>query len=164
MERQQKQMSARRPPEVAVLLGIAGLFVACTGLIYKTLAAVSAWNAGIGGDWAGALWVGLMPFGFAASIALAAGSGALLLGRSWGRKLLLAYAVAAAALTVPDLVVRVARQDEWLAAQRAQTEDVPSWAGGAMTFVWIALAAAKLVFPALLLYHLTRPAVRRAYR
>jgi hypothetical protein len=148
--------------EIPYLLAIAGLLVASTGLIYKTMVVLAFRRNGVGDDLAGVVWAVHTPIGILASVVLAIGSGALLLGRAWGRRAMIGYAVLALLLTPIAVYIRLARHGQWLADQRAQTDAVPGWATQGSAALWVFFGLLACIYPLLLLYHLTRPHVRRA--
>ncbi|MEM6560273.1 MAG: hypothetical protein AAF656_01625 [Planctomycetota bacterium] len=158
-----RPVRAERMPEIVIVLGIMGMMFAVSGLAYK-LISLFAQRMHPADDLAGkALWW-LTAIGIGVSVGLFIHAGLMLLRFDWGRVGMLIYAGLAIALTFPAAWVRIARTDEWMEFQLSQSNDVPEWAGTAGIMIHVVFAAVALVYPALLLYHLTRPRVRRAFR
>lgn len=149
--------------EWPLLLGISGLMFAVSGAAYKVMSLLLQRRVPVEDAYAAPLWwltgIGLFVSGWLFVHAIL-----LLLRRPWGRVGMLIYAVAAILLTFPAAWVRLARADDWLALQQAQSDDVPRWAGEFGVVIHLLFAAVALVYPTLLLYHLTRPRVKRAFR
>lgn len=156
-------------PEMVFILGFAGVMFAISGLAYKIISLFKQ-RAFPADDLAGqALWW-LTMVGVGVSAGLMIHALLMLFRFEWGRVGMLIYSVIAIVLTPPMAWVRIARGSAWVEYQRASGVEIPDWAGsdtsvvtvGAVMHVLFALVA--LIYPLTLLYQLTRPRIRRAFR